>query len=295
MSLQLKPLHPLFVAEASGVDITQPLDAATVRAIDAAMDEHAILVWRDQPLSQEQQIAFASSFGTLDPGLKRLRRAKERYAHEAMIDISNVGVDGQVVNRDNGKIFSNLANQLWHSDSSFQKPAAKYSLLHSVVNPPWGGETEFADLRAAWDALPERSKRQVEGLFSEHYALHSRIMLGDDSYSEEQKRLIPPVQWPLVRTHAGSGRKLLWVGVHATKIFGMSLPEGRVLLGDLLEHATQRQFVYRHEWQVGDTVMWDNRATLHRGRPYDITQRRELRRTTTEDPDSLNEAVPQAA
>lgn len=295
MALQLKPLHPLFVAEATGVDITRPLDPATVREIDAAMDRYAILVWPGQPLSQDQQMAFATSFGTLDLGLKKLRRSANRFKYDEMIDISNVDEHGNVVPPEHGKVFDNMANQLWHSDSSFQKPAAKYSMLHSVVNPPWGGETEFADLRAAWDALPERMKQRIEGQFCEHYALHSRIMLGNTSYTPEQLNKIPPVQWPLVRTHASSGRKLLWVGVHATKVFGMTVPEGRVLLMDLLEHATQREFVYRHHWQVGDTVMWDNRATIHRGRPYDMTQRRELRRTTTEDPDSLNEAVPVAA
>jgi len=289
MALQLKPLHPLFVAEAGGVDMTKPLDAETVRAIDEAMDRYAVLVWRGQPLSQDEQVAFASSFGTLDPGLKKLRRSKERYNHAAMIDISNVDENGEVVSRNHGKIVGNVANQLWHSDSSFQKPAAKYSLLHSVVNPSAGGQTEFCDLRAAYDALPADMRERIAGLESEHYALYSRMMLGDTGYTEEQKAMLPPVRWPLVRTHSTSGRKLLWVGIHATHVLGMSLPEGKMLLMDLLEHATQREFVYRHEWRVGDTVMWDNRSTLHRGRYYDFSERRELRRTTTEDPDSVLE------
>jgi alpha-ketoglutarate-dependent 2,4-dichlorophenoxyacetate dioxygenase len=152
-----------------------------------------------------------------------------------------------------------------------------------MVVPPRGGETEYADLRAAYDALPEDMKEEIAGLEAEHYALHSRLLLGDTSYSEEQKKAIPPATWPLVRAHPGSGRKVLWVGIHATHVLGMTVPEGRMLLADLLEHATQREFVYRHQWRVGDLVMWDNRAVVHRGRRWDVSQRREMRRATTED------------
>jgi alpha-ketoglutarate-dependent 2,4-dichlorophenoxyacetate dioxygenase len=180
-------------------------------------------------------------------------------------------------------MYSQLANQLWHSDSSFQNPAARYSLLHSLVNPSSGGETEFADLRAAYDALPVDLKQQIDGLRARHYALHSRMNLGDTQWTEEQKKAIPPVDWPLVRAHPGSGRKTLFIGVHATHIAGMHLGQGRLLLAELLERATQREFVYRHRWQVSDTVMWDNRCVIHRGLRYDLSQRRELRRVSTED------------
>jgi alpha-ketoglutarate-dependent 2,4-dichlorophenoxyacetate dioxygenase len=180
-------------------------------------------------------------------------------------------------------MYSQLANQLWHSDSSFQNPPACYSMLHSLTNPAKGGETEFADLRAAYDALTEDTKREIENLRAQHYALYSRINLGDTNWTEEQKSALPPVEWPLVRTHPGSGRKLLFVGVHATHIIGMHVGEGRLLLAELLEHATQREFIYRHTWRVNDLVMWDNRCVLHRGRRYDYTQRRELRRVSTED------------
>jgi alpha-ketoglutarate-dependent 2,4-dichlorophenoxyacetate dioxygenase len=283
MSLQLKPLHPLFVAEASGIDLTRPLTDAEVRQINAGMNEYAVLVWRGQPLTGQQQIDFAKSFGPLDLGLKKVFQRKERLEDERLIDISNVDAEGKVARRDSPKNLSNFANQLWHSDSSFQDPRAAYSMLHAVVLPSWGGNTEFADLRAAYDALPERTKAEVQDLRAEHYALHTRILLGDEAYTDEQKKAIPPAVWPLVETHPGSGRKLLFVGVHARQIIGWPTAESRMYLQDLLEHATQREFVYRHEWQVGDLVMWDNRSTLHRGRRYDIAERRELRRTTIED------------
>jgi alpha-ketoglutarate-dependent 2,4-dichlorophenoxyacetate dioxygenase len=283
VSLQLRSLHPLFAAEASGVDLRRPLEAATRHAIEAALDRHAVLVWRDQPFTEAEQVAFARQFGPLDLGLRKARMGSHRFAHEELIDISNVSAQGQVVKPGHAKLVSNLANQLWHSDSSFQQPAARYSMLSAVVLPPAGGDTEFCDLRAAHDALAEDLKAQIQELRAEHYAFHTRLWLGDTSYTEEQLKALPPVQWPLVRTHAGSGRRVLWVGAHATHIVGWTLAEGRMLLAELLEHATQREFVYRHHWRVGDLVMWDNRCTLHRGRRFDLSQRRELRRTTTED------------
>lgn len=283
MSLQLKPLHSVFVAEASGIDISQPLSSTDVAAIDAAMSDHAVLVWRDCALSGQQQLAFAKSFGPIDLGLKKVFRRPERLEDERLIDISNVDAQGNVARRDSPKNLSNFANQLWHSDSSFQTPRAAYSMLQALVLPSWGGATEFADLRAAYDTLPERTKNEIRDLSAEHYALHTRILLGDEAYTDDQKKAIPPAVWPLVETHPGSGRKLLFVGVHAREIIGWPTAEGRIYLSDLLEHATQRERVYSHEWRVGDLVMWDNRSTLHRGRRYDIAERRELRRTTTED------------
>ena len=283
MTLRLKPLHPLFVAEAEGVDLRRPPDANAVREIEAAMDRHAVLVFRGQTLTEDEQIAFARAFGPLDLGLKKALKRANRLKYDESIDISNVDDRGGIASLATKKMYSQLANQLWHSDSSFQDPPARYSILHSLANPTEGGETEFADLRAAYDALPEDLKRKMADLRAQHYALYSRINLGDTHWTEEQKSAIPPVEWPLVRTHPGSGRKLLFVGVHATHILGMHLGEGRLLLAELLEHATQREFVYRHQWRMGDTVMWDNRCVLHRGRRYDYSQRRELRRVSTED------------
>jgi alpha-ketoglutarate-dependent 2,4-dichlorophenoxyacetate dioxygenase len=292
MSLTLQPLRGDFVAEASGLDLTGPLADADVRAINAAMNRYAVLVWRGQPLTAQQQLRFANSFGPLDIGLKRVFKRPERLEDERLIDISNVDAQGQVARRDSPKNLSNFANQLWHSDSSFMNPRAAYSMLHSVINPSWGGQTEFADLRAAHDALDERTRSEIAALSAEHYALHTRLLLGDEAYTDAQKKEIPPATWPLIDTHPGSGRRVLFVGVHARQIVGWPTAESRMLLLDLLEHATQRAFVHTHEWQVGDTVMWDNRATLHRGRRYDIAERRELRRTTVND---TPEAMLQAA
>jgi len=280
--LHLKPLQP-FAAEATGIDLREPLTPAQIKAVEEAMDQHAVLVFRDQNLSQTQQIEFAKSLGPLDMGLRKLKGGPHRLEYAELADISNVKVDGEVADRAHAKIVGNVANQLWHSDSSFQKPRAKYSMLSAVTVPVFGGETEFADLRMAWDDLPDWRQRQVEGLRAVHYALHSRFLLGDTQYTEEQRTAIPPASWPLVQTDPRTGRKILFVGIHACEIEGMTLAEGRMLLLDLMEHATQRQFVYQHHWQVGDLVMWDNTSTVHRGRWFDFTERRELRRATTEE------------
>jgi alpha-ketoglutarate-dependent 2,4-dichlorophenoxyacetate dioxygenase len=283
MPLHLKPLHPVFVAEASGIDLTRPVCDADARAINAGMNEYGVLVFRGQPLTPQQQVDFAKTFGPLDIGLKRVFKRPERLEDERLIDISNVDAQGNVAKRDSPKNLSNFANQLWHSDSSFMDPRAAYSMLHCVVKPSWGGNTEFADLRAAYDTLDERTKAEIQHLKAEHFALHTRILLGDDAYTDDQKKQIPPAVWPLADTHPGSGRKVLFVGVHARQILGWPTAESRMYLQDLLEHATQRERVYVHEWQVGDLVIWDNRSTLHRGRRYDIAERRELRRTTIND------------
>lgn len=283
MGLTLTPIQPGFAASAQGIDLAQPLSSEHISAIDRAMDEHAVLVFRGQALTPEQQLRFARHFGELDLGFKKASKSASRLEHDELLDISNVAEDGQVADRNHRKIVGNLANQLWHSDSSFQAPAARYSMLHAVVLPEEGGETEFADMRAAYDALPEPLKRRLPGLTAEHYALHSRFLLGDTDYTEEQRRAIPSAAWPLVRRHAGSGRELLFIGAHASHVVELSVAEGRLLLMDLLEHATQARFVYRHVWQPADFVIWDNRSTLHRGRAFDLSARRELRRTTTLD------------
>lgn len=283
MALKTNPIHPVLGAEASGVDLTTPLSKADHQAINAAMNEYAVLVFRGQSLSAQQQLAFAQSFGPLDIGLKRVFKRPERLEDERLIDISNVDAQGHIAQRDSAKNLSNFANQLWHSDSSFMNPRAAYSMLYSVINPSWGANTEFADLRHAYDTLDARTQAEIQNLQAEHYALHTRILLGDDAYTDAQKKEIPPAIWPLVDTHPGSGRKVLFVGVHARQIIGWPTAESRMYLQDLLEHATQRSNVYVHEWAPGDLVIWDNRSTLHRGRRYDLNERRELRRTTIND------------
>lgn len=285
MNLEYRPLHPLFAAEACGLDISRPLDAAAVAQIVAGMDHYAVLLFRGQALDQDQQMAFTRQFGQPYLGFGKIagRGATHRFKYDELADMSNLDAQGRIADRNSRKMYSQLANQLWHSDSSFQDPPARYSMLHSVVNPPWGGETEFADMRAAYDALPDNLKSSIRELRAEHFALHSRAILGYATFTEEDRNLLPPVEWPIVRIHPGSGRKLLFVGVHTTRVTGMQLAEGRLLLAELLEHATQREFVYRHHWEVGDLIMWDNRCTLHRGRRYDLDQARELRRSTTGD------------
>ena len=281
MALTLEPLHPLFAAEAGGIDLRQPLDPATIAAIDAAMDKYAVLVFRGQPLDQGEQVAYSKQFGLLDAGLRKATGAPTRFKYDELIDIGNVALDGSVADRENTKLIGVLANQLWHADSTFQDVPVKYSMLSAVVVTEEGGETQWADLRAAWDALPEKTKRHIEDRTGRHSAFHSRIGLGDDRYSEEQLKRFPPVERPLVHVHPGSGRKVLYPSVHIDHVSGLSVPEGRLLVAELLEHATQPAFVYTHTWRAGDYVMWDNRATLHRGKRYDLSARRDLRRTTT--------------
>jgi alpha-ketoglutarate-dependent 2,4-dichlorophenoxyacetate dioxygenase len=283
MALTFQPLHPVFAAQASGIDLTRPPTLDEIKQINAGMNQYGVLVFRGQPLTAQQQINFAKSFGPLDIGLGRVFKRPTRLEDERLIDISNVDNEGKVAQRDSPKNLSNFANQLWHSDSSFMNPRAAYSMLHAVVTPSWGGNTEFADLRAAYDALDQKTRDEIKDLKAEHFALHTRILLGDDAYTDDQKKEIPPATWPLVDTHRGSGRKVLFVGVHARQILGWPTAESRMFLADLLEHATQRERVYVHQWQVGDLVIWDNRATLHRGRRYDMSERRELRRTTIND------------
>lgn len=288
MTLQCTPLHPVLGAMATGLDLTKKPTRAEIEEINAAMNVHAVLVFRGQRLSAAQQIQLTEAFGPLDVGLKRVFKRPERLEDERLIDISNVDASGQVAKRDSPKNLSSFANQLWHSDSSFMNPRAAYSMLHCLVKPSWGGDTEFADLRHAYDTLDERTKAEIEGLKAEHYALHTRTILGDEAYTDDQKKLIPPAIWPLHDKHPGSGRNVLFVGVHARQILDWPTAEARIFLSDLLEHATRRENVYTHKWEVGDLVIWDNRATLHRGRRFDIAERRELRRTTFND-------APQAA
>ncbi|MGR3793286.1 TauD/TfdA dioxygenase family protein [Vannielia sp. SX4] len=269
-----------------GLDVLAPLSPAQVAELDALMDEHSVVLIRNQPMTTDQQLAFTRQFGPLDQGFKKVTakwNTNTQVTQAEVGDISNIGKDGKPVPRTDKRVLNNIANQMWHSDSSFQKPAAKYSMLHSVRNPSWGGDTEFTDLKAAYDALDDRMKDFLDGKEAEHYALHSRFLLGDDSYTEEQKAAIDPAWWPIVRVNPATGRKHLFIGVHARQIDGLTVPEGRMMLADLLEHATQQQFIYRHKWQTGDTVIWDNRATLHRGRHFDLDEPRELRRTTTLD------------
>ncbi|MEZ5651031.1 MAG: TauD/TfdA family dioxygenase [Burkholderiaceae bacterium] len=298
MAVRFEPLHRDFGAEMIGLDIREPLADAQIAAIDDAMNRYGLLLIRGQPLTPDQQMAFTRRFGPLDLGFRRVKTAPggdtgHRFAYAELADISNVQTDDSIAARDSRKIVSNIANQFWHADSSFQKPRARYSMLHAVVVPAEGGATEFADQRNAYDRLDDTLRARLEGLEAEHFALHSRFMLGDTDYSPDQIAAIPPVLWPIVQTHAGSGRKHLYIGVHTRAIPGMVVAEARMLLSDLLEHTTHPDHIYHHDWRVGDLMIWDNRCMLHRGRPYDLSERRELRRSTTLDAPA--EAVDEAA
>jgi alpha-ketoglutarate-dependent 2,4-dichlorophenoxyacetate dioxygenase len=283
-------LHPDFGATVEGIDLGQVLTPEQVAEIDAALETHAVLVFRAQTLSQDRQLEMCKQFGEIDMGLVKARpNTPIRLKHRELLDISNVGYDGEVAERDHAKIVSNIANQLWHSDSSFQNPAARFSMLYGVVVPPDGGETEFVDMRIAYETMPPALKERIQGLSGEHHAFHSRMLLG--AYMHEQLDAIPPAVWPLVRRQQRTGRNFVFASVHIREILDMTVAEGRILVSDLIEHATERQRRYSHTWQEGDLVMWDNRITLHRGRHFPLEQRREMRRTTTLDRNSQSEAL----
>jgi alpha-ketoglutarate-dependent 2,4-dichlorophenoxyacetate dioxygenase len=283
-------LHPDFGATVEGIDLAQVLTADQVAVIDKALETHAVLVFRGQQLSQDRQLEMCKQFGEIDLGLVKARgNAPTRLKHRELLDISNVGMNGEVAARDHAKIVSNIANQLWHSDSSFQSPAARFSMLYGVVVPPAGGETEWVDMRIAYETMPPSLKDRIQGLKGEHHAFHSRMLLG--AYQQESLDAIPPAVWPLVRRQQRTGRDFLFPGVHIREVLGLSVAEGRILISDLIEHATEPQRRYRHIWQEGDLVMWDNRITLHRGRHFPLEQRREMRRTTTLDLNSPSEAL----
>ncbi|HVL59261.1 MAG TPA: TauD/TfdA family dioxygenase [Burkholderiaceae bacterium] len=283
MAIEFRQLHPLFAAEVSGVDL-RTADADALQRIRAGMDQYAVLVFREQPLANEEQLEFAQRFdGTLHARTSVSVLGKNRFGNEALTDISNVNERGEVADRNDRRRISTLSNRLWHTDASFVDPAGRYSMLSAKVVPPVPADTEFADMRAAYDALDPDMKARIEGLHVFHSIVYSRHVIGFDFSPEEAERLKGAVH-PLVRTIPRSGRRSLYLASHASHIDEWPIPEGRMLLLELTEHATQRQFVYRHKWRPDDFVIWDNRATMHRAMPFDDTKhRRELRRTTTLD------------
>src|SRR5215468_10819484 len=281
MSLSIRQIHPVFVGEVSGVDITRPLTRDEVMAIEAGMDRYAVLVFHDQKLTDEQQMTFSRSFGPLEEARGgHISKDEDRRLQMGMIDVSNLGKDGRPMDRDSRERLFNLGNMLWHSDSSFRAIPAKYSLLSARVVNKTGGNTEFADMRTAYDALDDATKRAIEDLVCEHSLMYSRGSLGFLDYSAAEKAMFKPVRQRLVRTHPVTGRKSLYLSSHAGAILGMPLAEARILLRDLTEHATQPHFVYAHGWRRWDLVMWDNRQMMHRARRYDEAQPRDMRRTT---------------
>ena len=297
MTVTFTPLHPVFSAECVGVDISRPLTREQADAIDAGMDRYAVLVFRQgTPLTTEQQVAFTRNFGELEAPYRQIHAAEGvRLKDAALADISNLAPDGSILDRDDRKRLFGLGNQLWHSDSSYKVVPSRYSLLCAHVIPPEGGDTQFADMRAAYDMLDARTKAQIENLICEHSRIFSKGALGF-SFTEQEVQDFAPVRQRLVRTHRKTGRKSLYLSSHAGRIVGLPVPEAQMLLRELTEHATQREFVYTHKWRVGDLVIWDNRTTMHRARPYDDTvYPRDLRRTTLTDGVPTVEQALQAA
>jgi len=286
MNITVRQLHPFFVGEISGVDVARPLDPETIAALWQAIDRHAVLVFHDQALDDERQLAFARQFGELELPRSGVADVRRRLRPE-ISDISNLDAASQLRGRDDPRRFDQLGNRLWHTDGSFRRLPAALSMLyaHQVPGPsPIGnGETEFADMRAAYDALPQTTKDEIENLVALHDIAWSRAQLGFNELLFGEKQVLPPVPQRLVRRHPGSGRKTLYIAAHASEIVGLPLPDGRLLLRELMEHATRHEFVYRHDWRKGDLVIWDNRCTMHRGRHFDESKVRDLRRVTTRD------------
>ena len=292
--LHVTPLHPLFAGEVHGLDLRTTPDAETCAEIDRAMDRYAVLVFRDQHLNDDQQMAFGAALWPLEGAPAVVDAHKHRLAHRQMADISNLDLDGGLLPPDDRRRLFTLGNQLWHSDSSFKPVPAKYSMLHGRLVPPDGADTEFADMRAAWDALPAKQKTVIHHLVAEHSLLFSRAVLGFTDYTEAEREAFAPVPQRLVRWHEGCGRNSLYLSAHIGRIQGWLVPEALALIRELTEFATQRQFVYAHQWRAMDLVMWDNRTTMHRARPFDDkTHKRDMRRVTLMDrAPTLAQAVP---
>jgi alpha-ketoglutarate-dependent 2,4-dichlorophenoxyacetate dioxygenase len=281
MALQIRQMHPLFVAEVDHVDLAR-IDEETQAALERAIDRYSVLIFHHQSLDDDQLLALGRRFGSI--AAPRNHRVAQRLRHAEIADISNLDARNDFRGREDHRRLDALANQLWHSDASFRPISGALSMLYAHIVPPKGGDTEFADLRAAYEALDNETKATIDGLVAIHSIFHSRGQLGHTEYTEAERRSLPDVRHPIVRRHPGSGRKTLYLGSHASHIEGWPVPEGRLLMRDLMEHATRERFTYAHRWQVGDLVIWDNRCTLHRGRPYaDDKHKRDLRRVTTQD------------
>ena len=278
------PIGHEFVAAVEGVDLRVPLDASAAAAIHAAMDRHAVLVFHDQPLTDEAQIAFTKSLGNIELNTaNNVTRLDQRRLSIEMSDISNLDRHGHMLARDDRRRAFNLGNRLWHSDSSFKAVPAKYSLLSARIIPSAGGNTEFADMRAAYDALDRETRAEIEDAIAEHSLIFSRGQIGFTDFTAEERVKFAPVRHRLVRTNPATGRRSLFLSSHIGGIVGWPVPEALAFVRDLAEHATQRQFVYTHVWRQHDLVMWDNRQTMHRARRYrETVEVRDLRRTTIE-------------
>ena len=279
MAITIRQVGPCLAGEVDGIDLAQPLSPENAAAIHAGMDRYAVLAFHGRPVTPEQHMAFTLALGPIEHAIATGLRDNERIP-TTFADVSNLDNNNRVFERDSRTRLFGLGNRLWHSDSSFKPIPAKYSLLHAYRIPSRGGNTEFADMRAAWDALDPEIQAACDGLICEHSQIFSRQQIGFTEFTDDERARFAPVRQVLVRTHPVTGRKSLYLSSHAGGIVGWPVPEARAFLRDLIEHATQRQFVYSHQWRVGDLVMWDNRQTMHRARPFPEHEPRDVRRTT---------------
>lgn len=283
---------PDFVAQVTGIDLRQPIAAADHDRIVAACDRYGVLVFPGQPLAKEELVAFGAAFGTVDTTLQKklMHRIQNRLGMDTVTDISNVDAAGNVAGPEHWQTITTIGNRFWHSDGSYKDLPIRYSILNAVTAVEHGGETQYADLRAAYESLDAATKDWLSdkvGVFWSHNT-RDQLRIAD---SEDERNAFPKVRWPLVRTHPGSGRKVIWCDSKVYAIEGLSLPEGRALVHELIEHIGQREHVYSHHWRPGDLIMCDNRSALHRGRRFNHAERREMQRVeTTDDVHSLGEA-----
>jgi alpha-ketoglutarate-dependent 2,4-dichlorophenoxyacetate dioxygenase len=284
MAITICPVTPTFAAEIGDIDLSKPLDPSEVSEVKNAFTKYAVLIFPDQHLSQDQHLDFAKYFGPLETTIALFRKDTKLRVRQEFADVSNLDPENQVWGKDSRQRTFQMGNRLWHTDSSFKRLPARASLLYARTIPPIGGHTEFADERAAYDALPEDTKCRIDSLIVEHSIFTSRARLGFSNFSDEERQGMPPVPQVLVRTIPESGRKSLYLASHAGRIFGMPEPEGRALIEELVAHATQRQFVYTHRWRVHDLIIWDNRCTMHRGTDFDdLRWKRDMQRATVSD------------
>lgn len=282
MNVSIRQIHPRFVGEVAGIDVREPLDPEVLAAIEKGMDRYAVLIFHEQAVTDDGQIAFTRNFGPIEPAIgNNIAKLEGRRLSTDMADVSNLASHNRIFARDDRRRLFELANRLWHSDSSFRVVPAKYSVLSARAVPSKGGNTEFADMRAAYDALDAATRAEIEELVCEHSLLYSRSWLGFTEFSPEEKAAFRPVRQRLVRTHPVTGRKSLYLSSHAGTIVGWPMPEARAFLHELTEHATQPEFVHVHEWRLHDLIVWDNRQTMHRVRRFDdANEIRDMRRTT---------------
>jgi len=284
MAVTIYPVTPSFAAEIGDVDLSAPLAPADLAAIKQAFAKYAVLIFPDQQLSQDQHLDFARCFGPLETTIGVYRTDAPLRVRQEFADVSNLNHHSEVWGKDSRLRLFQLGNRLWHTDSSFKRLPALASLLYARSIPPVGGHTEFADERAAYDALPEEMKRRLGALVAEHSIFNSRARLGFTNFTEEERRQLPPVPQAVVRTIPETGRKSLYLASHAGRIFGLPEAEGRALIDELVAHATQRQFVYTHRWRLHDLLIWDDRCTMHRGMAFDdLRWKRDMQRATVSD------------